>query len=462
MIIHNHLTELLATLGLTSNDLAGNVAVTGKNNSLQSIHRLGEASSIAAAAQAATAAALWKLQTGQSQDVTVNIDDGIHGLHAIDFIKQNGYQIKLHVIKEDITAFYQTQDSKWIFFTGSYPQLRDGLLSILKCENNKQGLTNAVSKWQSKDLEEAVAENNLIGAVARSAHEWHEHPQGQAMSKTPVVEITPINPSPAIKLKSGSRPLSGLKVLDISTGIAGPVISKILAEQGADVLRITSNIRFDHLAMILDSDWGKKSAYLDLNNSDDIARLKELIKQADIFVDSLRPGALAKKGLSPADLSAINPGIIYVSLSCYGFSGPWASRGGFDQQSQCVSGLAVEEGDITQPKLAPTYYVSDYITSYLGAAGALAAVYKRTLSGGSYHVKVSLTRTAMWLQSLGMASKDEIQNYSMTSISPPRLVKMSGAFGELETLAPVAQYSKTPAHWDMPPQPWGASIAKWS
>lgn len=456
-----YLDELMKLLNVTYDDMGGTISFTGKNTYLPSPHYIGEACSIAAAAQGATVAAIHKERNGQGQDISVNMADAIHAMHSIDYIKQNGTPVRLQVIREDITQFYQTKNDRWIFYTGAFPELRDGILNVLQCPNTREGIAHATAQWDPFELEDVLAEKNLIAGIVRTAEEWAAHPQGKALLAEPLIGIDLIQQSEPMPLSPGNRPLSGVKVLDISTGIAGPAIAKTLAEQGAEVLRIQSSTRFDHLAMIMDTDWGKKSAYLNLSDQQDLAKLQLLMKEADIVIDALRPGLLAGKGITPESVAALKPGVIYVSMSGYGFTGPWASRGAFDQQTQCVSGVAMEEGSSDKPKLTPVYYLANRITPYFGAAGALSALLSRIRIGGSYHVKVSMTRCSMWVQAMGTMKKEECEKFKLSDIPAPRLFKLPGPFGDLETLAPVAVFSKTPAFWESAPQPWGASYPVW-
>src|SRR5690606_37861061 len=158
----------------------------------------------------------------------------------------------------------------------------------------------------------------------------------------------------------------------------------------------------------------------------------------------------------------IRPGVVYVSVTAYGDEGPWATRGGFEQLGQTVSGVAVREGGAGRPRVVPPYLLNDYLTGYLGAAGAMLALIRRAREGGSYHVKVSLTRTSMWVHSLGLLAREPAragQHFAQTLT--PLLERRTSAFGVLEQFPPVAQFSETPPYWALPPAPTGSSNPEW-
>jgi len=257
--------------------------------------------------------------------------------------------------------------------------------------------------------------------------------------------------------------LSGVRVIDFTHRLAGPVASRMLAEQGADVLHVSSIHQDDVLSVVLDTGLGKRAAFADLENPRDCERVRQLAEQGDVLVTSFRPGALDRRGLSPRDLARVRPGFIYLSVSCFGDGGPWAGRRGWDNNAQASAGIYATQGSLESPEVVPTGYLADYLAAYLGAAGVLAALIRRAREGGSYHVKVSLTRSAMWVLELGLL---EDRAAAMTLQMPlPResdLSRMNDTpYGEVEFEAPVTQYSETKAYWDKPAVPLGANQLEW-
>ena len=159
----------------------------------------------------------------------------------------------------------------------------------------------------------------------------------------------------------------------------------------------------------------------------------------------------------------MRPGIIYVSVSCFGYGGPWRERGGFEPIGQTACGLAIDEGSATEPRLAPTGTMNDYLAPYLAAAGTLAALIRRAREGGSYHVQVSLTRTSMFLQELGRLTK--VERASMPTVMPAPdplgFITRDSPYGALRVPRPLVWYSKTPAYWDRCPSPPAPHALAW-
>ena len=225
--------------------------------------------------------------------------------------------------------------------------------------------------------------------------------QGRALANTPPIVLKKIGDAPPLRLRDSQYPLDGVRVLDLTRVLAGPTCGRTLASYGAEVLNVRAE-RLDTIEMYaLDTGHGKRSIFLDLVKPADAETLRRLVRGAHIFVDSYRPGALAKLGFTPASLAHIAHGITYVSVSCYGHQGPWAERRGWEQLAQSATGLAQVQGEFAArrkkhkgeapPELIPAA-VCDYITGYLAAAGAAAALLRRIREGGSWHVQVSLVR----------------------------------------------------------------------
>jgi crotonobetainyl-CoA:carnitine CoA-transferase CaiB-like acyl-CoA transferase len=172
---------------------------------------------------------------------------------------------------------------------------------------------------------------------------------------------------------------------------------------------------------------------------------------ADVFVDSYRGRALSNLGFSPQELAERRPGTIYCSVRGYGYDGLWANRAGFDMEALCVSGFTFDEGTPDHPRFPVTKVMNDFIAGYLGAAGITAALIRRAKEGGSYHVKICLTRNAMWYQTLGVFDRDrsEFTGEEYQLLAPDTITRQT-PFGELYRLAPPVQFSATPGDWEDP------------
>ena len=304
--------------------------------------------------------------------------------------------------------------------------------------------------------------------MVRSIEEWSRHPQAQAIAKLPLMEIIKVGDSPPEKLPDGDRPLSGIKVLDLTRVLAGPTCARTLAEHGADVLKITST----HLPNIgyqeYDTGHGKLSSNLDLREQGDLDVLRGLIQSADVFSQGYRPGTLGNRGLSVEELSQLRPGLIYVSLSAFSHKGPWASRRGFDTVVQTVSGITDRQGELFPgsgpgPQFYPVSAI-DYLTGYLMAFGALVALGKRATEGGSWLVRISLAQTGKWLVDLGQVDASELLDISPEFSSDEILqwtTESETPMGRLTHMSPVIQMSETQPYWARPSVPLGHNDPVW-
>ena len=321
----------------------------------------------------------------------------------------NGYPYQLPYFIGNPMGFdlYRTKDGRFFLPTGAYPRLLNSMCTFLGCSPDKDSIATAVSNWDSAELDEAAAEKGLVFALVRTAEEWAQHPQGKHLAEKPVVEIVKIGDSDPEPFTPAARPLSGLRVLSATHVIAGNVMSRTLAEHGAEVLQIAHPEEFEHEALMQDPCAGfTSSAWLDLNQPDALRKAYELAAGADVFVESYRTRKISNLGLSPEELAARRPGIVYASARCFSYDGPWANRAGFDMEALCVTGFTTEEGTPDRPAFPPTHVMNDYIAGYLGAAGIQAALIRRAKEGGSYHVRVNLARCAMWFMSLGTFDKN--------------------------------------------------------
>lgn len=463
------LDELLAILGLERKDSGGTINFIGNDPVVASRHRPAAASAAALAAQAVGVAALWRLRGGDGQDITIDLHRAtVPGLRTSSLFWQSGHRLEYGRSPKEAPNFFLTRDGRRMFVlrTAAYPANLLGLLDLLGCRNDTESLAAAIANWDSADLEETLAKRKLVGVVTRTREEWLATTQGRWLAAQTPVLVEKIGESPPENPGRGERPLSGVRVLDLAHVLAGPVCARVLAEQGADVLHGSAPLRPDDFRVVMDTGHGKRSAFVDLDRPGEVDRVRQLLADGDVFVQSFRPGSLDKRGLGPLELANLRPGIIYVSVSAYGSDGPWMARGGFDPVGQAVSGLAIAEGSSEAPVLAATFTLNDYLAAYLAAAGATAAVVRRAREGGSYHIQVSLTRSSMWLQELGRLP-DELwpdRGEGKPLIPEPRasdFMKTDSVFGELIHARPVAEFSKTKARWCCGPSPPGSSPLAW-
>jgi hypothetical protein len=392
---------------------------------------------------------LWRLRGGAAQDIGVNRTAAALAMASSDYLLVDGVKVKTW---DPVTGFYRDRKGDWIYLHGNFPHLRDGLLARLGAANRPESIRQAVAGRDRDGLERETIERGLCGSVVRTRAEWLNHPQHDAVVALPLLEITRIGDALAQPLPQAVRPLSGVRVVDCSRVIAGPMAGRTLAEHGAEVLRING----PHLPyiepLIIDTGLGKRSCHLDLRTPDDAAQLRTLVSEADIFVDAYRPGALAGRGFGAGALHDLRPGIISVSLSAWSRLGPWSGRRGYDSLVQAACGLTLNEGD-EAPSRMPCSPL-DYLAGYLAAYGAMVALARRAQEGGSWRVELSLLRIAEWIFEMA----DELGIKSTVPAVMPAVEEVSAfyqsrpsQFGRLDYLASALTLSATPPGWDRPP-----------
>lgn len=454
------LEELWTLAGCDPAALA-QVELTGDDPVLPSIFRVGTAASASIAASALAAAELWRLRCGRRQGVAVDMRAAAAAFRSERYLQIDGEPSR--ELWDPIAGYYRTGDDRWVQLHTNLPQHRDGVLEMLHCANSRAGVADALSRLSGREIEDGLIEAGLPGGLLRSPEEWRAHPQGQAVARLPLLEILRIGDAPPEPPPAGERPLSNIRVLDLTHVIAGPVGTRTLAAHGAEVLRIGARHLPAMGSLLVDTGRGKRSAWLDLRKPDEAERLRALVRRADIFVQGYRPGAIAARGFSPEAVAALRPGIVYVTLSAFGHAGPWRDRRGFDSVVQTVSGIAWEGGraaGIDGPKPLPAQAL-DHATGYLIAFGAMAALARRAQEGGSWLVRLSLAQTGRWLNGLGRIdgigapdpTRDEVADLLETT---------DGPFGRVTATAPAAKLSETPAFWASPAALPGAHPPIWA
>jgi crotonobetainyl-CoA:carnitine CoA-transferase CaiB-like acyl-CoA transferase len=438
-----------------------NVALTGADPALPSSFRVGTAAQAVIAAAGLAAASIWRQRSGRSQGVAVDMRHA-----AIEFRSERYARVDGKPpgpAWDRIAGVYATGDGRKVRLHTNFPHHRDAVLKLLDCSYERDAVETALMKWNAETFEAAAAKAGAIATMLRSPEEWAAHPQGKAVAGLPLIEIVKIGEAPPRPLPAGPEPLSGLRVLDLTRVIAGPVCGRTLAAHGADVMRITA----PHLPGIPDLDVdmgrGKLSAALDLRAAEERERLAVLVRESHVFVQGYRPGGLAALGLAPEALAEMRPGIVAVSLSAYGHAGPWAGRRGFDSQVQNASGINVAEAEaagLAPPKELPAAAL-DHASGYLMAFGAMMALLGKAREGGSWCVRVSLAQTGHWLSRLGRLqggfdcpepAGDEIKAL-LDAIDTP--------IGRLTFVRHAARLSETPAGWTRPPVPLGTHAPVW-
>ncbi len=450
-----------------SETLADVVEITGGADPvLPTPFRISETAAATLAAVGLAASDLWKLRTGREQRVAVDTRQATASLRSGHYLTIDGTYVS--PAPNAVMGTYPAKNGRWSYLHCNFPNHRAAALKVLGVPEDRETVRKAVAQWDALELEEAIIAAKGAGGMVRTMDEWAQHPQGMAVASLPLMEIIKIADSPAEPSPPGDRPLSGIRVLDLTRVIAGPTCGRTLAEHGADVLKISA----EHLPSLgrqeYDTGHGKLSAHLDLRDQKQKEILRGLVREADVFSQGYRPGTLAGRGFSPEALAALRPGMVVVSLCAFGHVGPWASRRGFDTVIQTVSGITTRQGEVF-PGAAPGpqfYPVSaiDFLTGYLMAFGAMVALGRRAREGGSWHVRISLAQVGRWLVSRGQVpvaelknvakdfTPDELKRWSMTSETP---------VGRLQHLSPVLRMSETPPRWARTMVPLGHSQPVW-
>jgi len=428
--------------------------------------RITETAAAALAAVGLAVADLWELRTGRRQSLSIDTGHATASLRSTSYLRLDGEKVRTE--RNDVMGMYPARNGRWSYLHCNFPNHRAAALKVLNVPEQRPAVAKAVADWDALELEEAIIAAGGAGGMVRSAAEWAQHPQGRAVASLPLMEIVKIGESAPEPLPDGARPLAGVRVLDLTRVLAGPTCARTLAEHGADVMKVSAA----HLPFLpyqeYDTGHGKLSTHLDLRDASELGTLLDLARECDVFSQGYRPGSLANRGLSPAELAQLRPGIVCVSMCAFGHEGPWASRRGFDTAVQAVSGIAARQGELfpengSGPQFYPVSAI-DYLTGYLMAFGALVALRKRAQEGGSWLVRLSLAQVGWWLQQQGELPESDIagvapefdqadlERWKISSDTP---------MGRLTHLAPVIQFSETPAHWTRPSVPLGHSDPVW-
>ncbi len=328
-----------------SEERARAVEITGGTDPiLPTPFRIAETGTATLAAVGLAVSDLWELRTGRRQGIAIDTRQATASLRSGTYLKIDGTPVPFG--RNEVMGSYPAKHGRWSYLHCNFPNHRAAALKVLGVPEDREAVRKAVAQWDALELEEAIIAAKGAGGMVRTMEEWARHPQGTAVATLPLMEIVRIGDSPPEALRSGDRPLSGIRVLDLTRVIAGPTCARTLAEHGADVLKITGA----HLPSLgrqeYDTGHGKLSAHLDLREAKDTEILRGLVRDADVFSQGYRPGTLGSRGFSPEALAQMRPGIVVVSLSAFSHVGPWASRRGFDTVIQSVSGITNRQGEL--------------------------------------------------------------------------------------------------------------------
>jgi crotonobetainyl-CoA:carnitine CoA-transferase CaiB-like acyl-CoA transferase len=457
----SEVTKALHGVIAEPNGFENRLTFSGPTQFLPSVFDVTSLAAGCVATAAIAAGDLWATRGGPAP-TPVNVDRG----HAASifrgerYLRRDGEPVPAW---DPISGYYTALDGRWLQLHANYPHHRAGIIALLGCEDTRQAVEAAIgSSWTAQALEDALAARGMCCTMLRTRDEWLAHPQGQAVASQPIATLSDlISGAPSPLTLNPDRPLSGVRVLDLTRVIAGPVCTRVLAQHGADVLKVNSPNLPTVDVSVIDTGFGKRTCHLNLDQSADRDTLMDLAAEADVFVQGYRHGALRARGLSPEDIAAVNPDIVYVSLSAFGTTGPWAERRGFDSLTQTASGIgaagaAAADAAGTRPLPAQAL---DHGAGWLMAAGAMAALRLRHQRGGSRHFQTSLAQIGHFLAELGPVDALDVPDPTSDDVSQ-WLDEIESDFGTLTHLTPPGRIDGIRGY-DSPPVKLGSHPPAW-
>ena len=474
--LHEGVNEVLADIGMTTADSGGELSFYGQDPIIPSPIRFGTMAAIGLAARSVALAALWKQSTGHGQDISVDVRKALRRFAGFFEGKwetingrppsPGGYAVS-PFLKIGDAFFRETRDGRHVVALDIYPELLVRTLDFLRCSPITESINNAILKWDAVELEEAAAAKGLVLAKVRTNEEFRREPQyTEVLSKMPLITVEKIGESEPVPLKANgdNLPLAGVRALGMGHVIAGAGMGRDMALYGADVLNIWRPRDSEIEAFAWDVQVGMRSTILD-DAKEDRETFNRLLQDADVFFANKRPGFLKKHGLDAESLCEQKPGLIHAIVAMHGEKGPWSNRPGFDEIGAAVSGLFTIEGSPTRPKQPPIVPIADNVVGWLGTTGILAALHRRAIEGGSYRVVVSLTRTVLWLLSLGIFDKAYAKATAGSSEEhkyiAPDLFTAETPLGTYQGMTDQIVLSRTPGAYRTVLVPRGSSKPEW-
>ena len=434
--------------------------LAGAEPVLPSVFPVGTAASACIGAAGLAASELWRVRAGKAQPVRVAMRDAAVAYRSEHYLRIDGEKV---AGPDRARSYFRDASGRWMQLHMVYPHHRDGILRELGGRDDEAEIARAMSEVDAFELEDTLAARGLPGYALRTGAEWAAHPQAAALAAVPVIEIERLGDAPARPFPDADRPLAGVRVADLTRVIAGPVCGRTLAAHGADVLRIHPPHLAEVPVLAMDGGRGKRCAHVDLRDPDDRRSFDALVGGADVFVQGFRPGGLASLGYAPEAVAERRPGVVYVTLSAWGETGPWSGRHGFDSLVQTATGIVAEGSaarGIEEPAPLPCQAL-DHSTGYLAAFGAMVGLARRATEGGSWLVRVSLAATGRWLDGLGRIDGLGAPDPGFDAVAD-RLERRRTPFGEMTSVRCAEALPATPARFDLPSAPLGSHPCTWA
>jgi crotonobetainyl-CoA:carnitine CoA-transferase CaiB-like acyl-CoA transferase len=471
--LYGAVNEVLKDVGLTDADSGGKLSFYGYDPIVPSCFRFGAMAAVGLAAKTIALTALWRSQTGEGQDIHVDVRKALRrfcGFFEGKWETINGRRPAMGPDRDnpffELPLFRKTRDGRHVVALNIYPRLRTRALNFLRCSDSAESVGNAILQWRAEELEAAAAEAGLVIAMVRTNDEFRNELQySEVLSRMPLITLEKIGESEPVPFRRGAKsPLEGIRAFGMGHVIAGAGIGRDLAYYGADVLNIWRPDDTEVEGFAWDVQVGMRSTILD-SSKEDRAKFDHLLKDADVFFSNRRPGYLERYGLTAEELSRKKPGLIHAKVVLHGERGPWSNRVGFDEVGAAVSGLFSIEGTPTQPKSPPIIPICDNVVGWLGTIGVLEALRRRAIDGGSYRVVVSLTRTVLWLLSMGIFDKAYAQETAGSTDEhtyiAPDLFTAETPLGTYQGFTDQVVLARTPGSFRTVLVPRGSSKPEW-
>ncbi len=448
------LQQLADLAGAGLDAASGNVHIDGHDPALPAKVPMAEVAAVALAEIGDAARNLSRQAGGDPGMVETSVERGAQSIISFALTKVDGEGTPRTNQSNPFVRHYPCGDGRWIYLHGGFPTLVGRLADVLgvAIDASFDEVAAAVGSWDGQALEDAVAERRGCAALIRTEDEWQAHPQGAAVSELDAVHVRPVAEPIAGWEPSQRRPLTGLRVLDLTRVLAGPACGRTLAALGADVLQVTGPNTPHVPSFVIDTGQGKRRAFGDFNVPNDLAAMQQLAVSAHVVVQGYRPGVVQRYGLDAETLRSQGFRGIYANVSAYGPSGPFVERAGWEQLAQSVSGIAALEGTVDKPALLPAA-ACDYITGYL-LAGAIA---RQLGSGLAADIDASLCQTARLLLLAG-PRRDPAD---ATGIGTPTTETVVSGFGRVERLTPNVTVEGLDLTWRSGPMALGSSLLTW-
>src|SRR6516162_985817 len=470
--LHAATNQVLKEVGMSTSDSGGKVAFYGCDPIIPSPHRFGTMAAIGLAAKAVAVATLWQHRTGEGQNIAVDVRKALRRFCGFFDLKWETINGRAPVVLGDplnpfstLPLLYETQDGRHVVPLNLYPKLAAGALSLLKCGASTEAVRNAIRQWRADDLEDAGAEAGIVMAKVRTFEEFRKEQQyAHVLSRMPLITVEKVGESEPMPFANDAKnPLDGIRAFGMGHVIAGAGMGRDLAQHGADVHNIWRPGDTEIEGFVWDVQVGMRQTILD-NSKEDRTKFDRLLKDADVFFANKRPGYMERYGLDAEELCAKKPGLIHAHVVLHSDKGPWQNRPGFDEIGGAVSGLFSIEGTLNEPKSPVIIPICDNVVGWLGTIGILAALRRRAVAGGSYRVRVSLTRTLLWLYSLGIFDKDYARATAGSSDEhadiAPDLFTAETPLGTYQGITEKL-LSRTPASFRTVLMPRGSSKPEW-